>query len=61
MLLLSEQKYFHSCIQPKNITLEQVQGDNRYLAKIINFSGLSRDDEVVQYELTPNYFLNLMR
>jgi hypothetical protein len=38
-----------------------VQGDNRYLAKIINFGELSRDDEVVQNTFTPNYFLNPIR
>jgi hypothetical protein len=46
MLLLSEQKYCHSCIRPENITLVQVQGDNRYLAKVINFDELSRDQLV---------------
>jgi hypothetical protein len=43
MLLLGEQKYFHSCFEPENIKLVQVQGDNRYLAKLINFGELSRD------------------
>ncbi len=38
-----------------------MQGDNRYLAKIINFGELSRDDEVVQNTFTPNYFLNPIR
>ncbi len=38
----------------------QVQGDNRYLAKVINFSELSRD-ELVQNTFTPDYFLNPMR
>jgi hypothetical protein len=37
----------------------QVQGD-RYLAKIKDFSPLSRD-ELVQNTFTPNYFLNPMR
>ncbi len=60
MLLLSEQKYFHSCIQPENVTLVQVQGDNRYLAKIVEFGELSRD-QFVQNTFTPNYFLNPMR
>jgi hypothetical protein len=59
MLLLSEQKYFHSCIQTENITLVQVQGDNRYLAKVINFDELSKD-ELVQNTFTLNYFLNPM-
>jgi hypothetical protein len=39
----------------------QVQGNNRYLAKVIDFSQLLRDDEVVQNTFTPNYFLNPMR
>jgi hypothetical protein len=43
MLLLSEQKYFHSCIRPENVTLVQVQGYNRYLAKVTDFGELSRD------------------
>jgi hypothetical protein len=60
MLLLSEQKYCHSCIQPENVTLVQVQGDNRYLAKVMDFGELSRD-ELVQNTFTPNYFLNPMR
>jgi hypothetical protein len=60
VLLLSEQKYCHSCIQPENVTLVQVQGDNRYLAKIIDFGELSRD-ELVQNTFMPNYFLNPMR
>ncbi len=60
MLLLSEQKYFHSCIQPENVTLVQVQGDNRYLAKVIDFGEIARD-ELVQNTSTPNYFLNPMR
>jgi hypothetical protein len=59
MLLLSEQKYCHSCIQPENVTLVQVK-DDRYLAKVIDFSELSRD-ELVQNTFTPNYFLNHMR
>jgi hypothetical protein len=46
MLLLGEQKYCHSCIQPENVTLVQVQGDNRYLAKVIDFDELSRDELV---------------
>jgi hypothetical protein len=60
MLLLGEQKYCHSCIEPENITLVQVQGDNRYLAKVNNFGELSRD-ELVHNTFTPNYFLNPMR
>jgi hypothetical protein len=60
MLLLSEQKYCHSCIQSENVTLIQVQGNNKYLTKVINFSELSRD-ELVQNAFTPNYFLNPMR
>jgi hypothetical protein len=61
MLLLSEQKYFHSFIHPENITLVQVQGgDNRYLVKIIDFNQISRD-ELVQNTFPPNYFLNSMR
>jgi hypothetical protein len=60
MLLLGEQKYFNSYIQPENITLVQIQGDNRYLAKVIDFGELSRD-EFVQNTFTPNYFLNPMR
>jgi hypothetical protein len=60
MLLLGEQKYFHSCIRPENIRLVQVQGNNRYLAKVIDFGELSRD-EPVQNTFTPNYFLNPMR
>ncbi len=60
MLLLGEQKYFHSYIQPENVTLVQVQGDNRYLAKVLDFGELSRD-ELVQNTFTPNYFLNPMR
>jgi hypothetical protein len=39
----------------------QVQGDNRYLAKVTDFGELSRDDEVVQNTFTPNYFINPMR
>ncbi len=39
----------------------QVQGDNRYLAKVIDFSEISRDDELVHNTFTPNYFLNPMR
>jgi hypothetical protein len=38
-----------------------VQGDNRYLAKVIDFSEISRDDEIVQNTFTPDYFLNPMR
>jgi hypothetical protein len=60
MLLLTEQKYCHSCIQPENVTLVQVQGNNRYLAKIVDFGELSRD-ELIQIKFTPNYFLNPMR
>jgi hypothetical protein len=60
MLLLGEQKYFHSDINPENVTLVQLQGDNRYLAKVVDFSELSRD-ELVQDAFTPNYFLNPMR
>ncbi len=60
MLLLGEQKYCHSDIKPENITLVQVQGDNRYLAKVIDFGELSRD-ELVQNTFTPDYFLNPMR
>jgi hypothetical protein len=60
ILLLSEQKYFHSCIQPENVTLVQAQGDNRYLAKVVDFGELSRD-ELVQNTFTPDYFLNPMR
>jgi hypothetical protein len=59
MLLLSEQKYCHSCIQPENITLVSVRGD-RYLAKVINFSVPLRD-ELIQNTFTPDYFLNPMR
>ncbi len=51
MLLLSEQKYCHSDIKPENVALVKVQGDNRYLAKVIDFSGLSRD-ELVQNTYT---------
>jgi hypothetical protein len=60
MLLLDEQKYCHLCIQPENVTLVQVQGDNRYLAKVIDFGQISRDNELVQNTSTPNYFLNPM-
>jgi hypothetical protein len=60
MLLLGEQKYFHSCIQPENVRLVQVQGDNRFLVKIIDFNQLSRD-ELVKNTFTPNYFINPMR
>jgi hypothetical protein len=60
MLLLGEQKYCHSGIQPENVTLVQVQGDNRYLAKVIDFSELSRD-QIDQNTFTPNCFLNPMR
>jgi hypothetical protein len=60
MLLFSEQKYFHSCIQPENITLVAVQGDNRYLAKVVDFGELSRD-QLLHNTFTPNYFLNPMR
>ncbi len=59
MLLLGEQKYCHSCIQPENVTLVQVQGD-RYLAKVIDFGELSRN-QLAQNTFTPNYFLNPMR
>jgi hypothetical protein len=38
----------------------QVQGDNRYLAKVVDFGELSRD-ELVQNTFNPNYFLNPMR
>ncbi len=38
----------------------QVQGYNRYLAKVIDFGELSRD-KLVQNTFTPNYFLNPMR
>jgi hypothetical protein len=31
------------------------------LAKVINFSELSRDDELVHNKFTPNYFLNPIR
>jgi hypothetical protein len=55
MLLLGEQKYFHSYIQPENVTLVQVKSDNRYLAKVVDFGELSRD-ELVQNTLTLNYF-----
>jgi hypothetical protein len=61
MLLLSEQKYCHSDIKPENVTLVQVQGDNRYLAKVIDFNEIFRDDELVQNTFTSNYFLNPMR
>jgi hypothetical protein len=37
-----------------------MQDDNRYLAKVINFGELSRD-ELVQNTFTPDYFLNPMR
>jgi hypothetical protein len=57
MLLLGEQKYFHSCIRPENIRLVQVQSNNRYLAKFINFDEPSRD-QLVQNTLTADYFLN---
>jgi serine/threonine protein kinase len=40
MLLLSEQKYCHSNIKLENITLVQVQGDNRYLVKVVDFGEL---------------------
>jgi serine/threonine protein kinase len=60
MLLLTEQKYCHSDIKPENVTLVQVQGDNRYLAKVIDFGELSRD-QLVQNTFTPNYFVNPMR
>ncbi len=39
----------------------QVQGENRYLVKVIDFDEISRDDELVQNTFTPNYFLNPMR
>ncbi len=38
----------------------QAQGDNRYLAKVIDLDELSRD-ELVQNTSTPDYFLNPMR
>jgi hypothetical protein len=38
-----------------------VQGENRYLVKVIDFDEISRDDELVQNTFTPNYFLNPMR
>jgi hypothetical protein len=38
----------------------QVQGDNRYLAKVIDF-GETSTDELAQNTFTPNYFLNPMR
>ncbi len=60
MLLLGEQKYCHSNIKPENVTLVQVQGNNKYLTKLINFSELSRD-QLVQNTFTPDYFLNPMR
>jgi serine/threonine protein kinase len=60
MLLLGEQKYCHSDIKPQNITLVQVQGDNRYLAKVVDFDDLSRD-QLLQNTFTPDYFLNPMR
>jgi hypothetical protein len=60
ILLLSEQSKCHSCIQPENVTLLQVQGDNRYLVKIIDFGEPSRD-QLVQNTFTPDYFLNTMR
>jgi serine/threonine protein kinase len=46
MLLLSEHKYCHSDIKPENVTLVKVQGDNRYLAKVIDFGELSREELV---------------
>jgi serine/threonine protein kinase len=60
MLLLSEQKYCHSDIKPENVTPVQVQGDNSYKAKVIDFGEISRD-ELVQNTYTPNYLLNPMR
>jgi hypothetical protein len=60
MLLLGEQEYCHSDIKPENVTLVQVQGDNRYLAKIISFVEFSRD-HLVQNRFMPYYFLNPMR
>ncbi len=60
MLILSEQKCCHSDIKAENVTLVQVQGDNRYLVKVINFGELSRD-ELVQNKFTSNYFVNPMR
>jgi hypothetical protein len=60
MLLLGEQKYCHSCIQPENVTLVQVQGNNRYLVKVVDFGEISID-ELVQNTITPNYSLNPMR
>ncbi len=38
----------------------QVQGDSRYLAKVVDFGELSRD-QLVQNTFTPNYFLNPIR
>jgi hypothetical protein len=60
MLLLGEQKYFHSDIKPENVTLVQLLGDNRYLAKVVGFVEPSRD-QIVQNTFTPDYFLNPMR
>jgi hypothetical protein len=37
-----------------------VQGD-RYLAKVINFSEISRNDELVQNTFKADYFLNPMK
>jgi serine/threonine protein kinase len=60
MLLLGEQKYCHSDIKPENVTLVQVQGDNRYLAKVVDFGELSRD-QLLQNTFTGDYFLNPVR
>jgi hypothetical protein len=60
MLLLGEQKYCHSHIKPENVTLVQGLGSNRYLAKVIDFGELSRD-ELIQNTFMPDYFLNPMR
>ncbi len=38
----------------------QVEGNNKYLAKVIDFSELSRD-ELVQNTFTPNYLFSPMR
>jgi hypothetical protein len=47
-------------IKPENVSLVQVQGDNRYLIKVVDFGELSRD-EILQNAFTPDYFLNPMR
>ncbi len=36
----------------------QLQGDDRYLVKVIDCGELSRDDELVHNKFTPNYFIN---